>query len=77
MLMWPASQDIRVLVASVHGTLYRPTWTVHFEDRAGVHDLREKAKNFLCFHQLFRTYGHQLLKSRRVAARSVEHLQAG
>ena|GEM_PF-5008423 len=77
MPMWPASQDFKVLVGAVHAALYRPTWTVDFEDRTGAYDLRGKAKNFLCFHQLFRAYGHQFLKSRSAAARSVAHLQAG
>jgi hypothetical protein len=77
MRIWPASQGFRVLLGAVRATLYRPTWTVYFGEKTGTHDLLEKVKNSLCFHQLFEASGHQLLKSRSVAARSVEHLQAG
>jgi hypothetical protein len=50
---------------------------MHVEDRTEAHDLREKAKKILCFHQVFRAYGHDLFKLRSAAARSVAHLQAG
>ena len=77
MPMRPASQDFTVLVGADHASVYRPTWTMHFEDRTGAYDLREKAKKVLCFHQLFRAYGHQLSKLQSATARSVAHLQAG
>jgi hypothetical protein len=77
MPMWPASQEFSVLVGADHASVYRPTWTMHVEDRTEAHDLREKAKKVLCFHQVFRAYGHDLFKLRSAAARSVAHLQAG
>jgi hypothetical protein len=77
MPIWPVSQDFRIRVGADHVTAYRPTRTVHFEDRTEAYDLLEKAKNFLSFHRLFMAYSYQLLKSRSAAARSVEHLRAG
>jgi hypothetical protein len=74
---WPASQDFTVLVGADHAGVYRPTWTMHFENRTRAYDLREKAKKNLWSHELFRAYGHQLVKLRSATARSVEHLQAG
>ena len=77
MPMWPASQDFTALVGADHATVYRLTGTADFEDKTGAYDLRDKAKKFLCFHQLFRAYGHQLFKLRSAAARSIAQLQAG
>jgi hypothetical protein len=77
MPMWPASQDFTVLVGADHASVYRPTWTMHFENRTRAYDLRKTATIFLCFHEFIRAYGHQLFELRSAAARSVEHLQAG
>jgi hypothetical protein len=77
MPMWPASQGFSVLIGANHAIVYRLRRTADFEDRTGAYDLREKAEKFLCFHQLFRAYGHQLFNVRSAAGRSVAHLQAG
>jgi hypothetical protein len=74
---WPASQDFTGLIGANHATVYRPAWTLNFDDRTGAHDVLGKVKKFLGFHRLFRAYDHQPPRSRSAAARSVAYLKAG